>query len=105
VHAQSLCNSTDPNDATYNPTTALYGPFCVRVSVPTVVYHSASVTKAFKSLGLEATLGIRNIFDKKPPQVSVIGGTGLPTTIGPVIGTSQYDFLGRRVFFNISKTF
>ena len=105
VHAGSLCNSTDPNDPTYSPTTQLYGAFCVRVSVPTVVYHSASVTKKFDKLGLELTLGVRNIFDTRPPQVSTIGGTGLPLTIGPVIATSQYDFLGRRLFFNVSKKF
>ena len=105
VHAGSLCNSSDPNDPTYSPTTALYGDFCVHVSVPTMVYHSASITKEVKSLGLEGTIGVRNIFDTKPPQVSTIGGTGLPSTIGPVIGTSQYDFLGRRLFFNISKKF
>jgi iron complex outermembrane receptor protein len=105
VHAGSLCNTSNPDDATYSPTTALYGDFCVRVSVPTVFYHSASVTKTFDKLGLEVTAGVRNIFDTKPPQVSTIGGSGLPITIGPVIGTSQYDFLGRRVFFNISKKF
>jgi len=48
---------------------------------------------------------MRNIFDTKPPRVSTIGGGGLPAEIGPVVGTSQYDFLGRRVFFNISKKF
>ena len=105
VHGGSLCNSADPNDINYSPTTALYGAFCVHVSVPTVVYHSASITKKFESLNLEVTAGVRNIFDTKPPQVSAIGGSGLPLTIGPVIGTSQYDFLGRRLFFNISKRF
>jgi hypothetical protein len=25
--------------------------------------------------------------------------------LGPVVATSQYDFLGRRIFFNISKKF
>jgi iron complex outermembrane receptor protein len=105
VHAGSLCNSADPNDPTYSPTTQLYGAFCVRTSAPTVVYHSVSITKEFGNLGLEITGGIRNIFDTRPPQVSTIGGTGLPSTIGPVIGTSQYDFLGRRAFFNITKKF
>jgi iron complex outermembrane receptor protein len=48
---------------------------------------------------------MRNIFDTKPPRVSTIGGSGIPTLLGPVVATSQYDFLGRRVFFNISKKF
>jgi iron complex outermembrane receptor protein len=51
------------------------------------------------------TLGMRNIFDKRPPKVSLLGNAGVPGTIGPVVATSQYDFLGRRVFFNISKKF
>ena len=58
-----------------------------------------------KWLGLEATLGMRNIFDTRPPRVSTIGGGGLPSLIGPVVGTSQYDFLGRRVFLNLTKKF
>lgn len=82
------------------------GEYCVDVSVPTTVYHSASVTREFAApLNLEATLGVANLLDTKPPRVSTIGGTGIPSLIGPVVGTSQYDFLGRRVFFNISKRF
>ena len=84
----------------------IYGEYCVDVSVPTVVYHSASVTKEFAApLNLEATLGIANLLDTTPPRVTTIGGTGIPSLIGPVVGTSQYDFLGRRIFFNISKKF
>ncbi len=45
------------------------------------------------------------MFDTRPPRVSTIGGTGLPALLGPVVATSQYDFLGRRVFLNVSKKF
>lgn len=95
-HGGSLCQ-----------TSVIWGNFCVVVKVPATWYHAVSVTKDFGSQQhrLELTLGIRNLFDKKPPRVSTIGGGGLPTEIGPVVGTSQYDFLGRRVFFNISKKF
>ena len=95
-HGGSLCQVS-----------AIWGDFCVKVSVPTTFYHAASVTKEFGDAKhkLEVTLGMRNIFDTKPPRVSTIGGGGLPAEIGPVVGTSQYDFLGRRVFFNISKKF
>lgn len=105
VHGGSLCHSADPNDPSFDPSTILYGAYCVHVSAPTVFYHSASITKDIDPLGLEMTVGIRNIFDTRPPQVSAIGGSGLPITIGPVIGTSQYDFLGRRLFFNVTKKF
>lgn len=85
----------------------IFGEYCVDVKVPATFYHSASVTKEFGSSDnkLELTLGMRNIFDTRPPRVSTIGGTGLPTLLGPVVATSQYDFLGRRVFFNLSKKF
>jgi iron complex outermembrane receptor protein len=102
-HDNSLCRPFDPNDLT----TVIWGSFCVNLTVPAVWYHAASVTKEFGSPNhkLEVTLGVRNIFNTKPPRVSTIGGGGLPTLIGPVVAASQYDFLGRRVFFNVSKKF
>jgi len=96
-HGGSLCHEANPS--------IIWGDYCVKLKVPAVWYHSFSVSKNLKSIGLEATLGMRNLFDKKPPRVSTIGGGGLPSLIGPVVGTSQYDFLGRRIFFNITKKF
>ncbi len=95
-HGGSLCQ-----------TSIIWGDYCVDVTVPAYFYHNVSITKDFGSPAhqLELTLGVRNVFDTRPPQVSTIGGAGLPSLIGPVVGTSQYDFLGRRVFFNISKKF
>jgi iron complex outermembrane receptor protein len=93
-HGGSLCQ-----------TSSIFGNYCVDVKVPTYFYHSASVTKDWSDLGLEMTVGMRNIFDTKPPRVSTIGGAGLPSLIGPVVGTSQYDLLGRRIFINVSKKF
>lgn len=85
------------------------GEFCIKMDVPATFYHNASITKEFSSLGLEATFGVANLFDTKPPRVTAIaaGGTlsGTPPLIGPVVGTSQYDFLGRRFFLNVSKKF
>jgi len=93
----SLCNDASPSP--------IWGVYCVRLKVPAVFYHAASVTKEFPKQGLQLTFGVRNIFDTRPPRVSTIGGAGIPALIGPVVGTSQYDFLGRRVFFNLSKKF
>jgi iron complex outermembrane receptor protein len=93
-HGGSLCQ-----------TSVIFGEYCVDVKVPTYFYHSASVTKDFEGTGLEMTVGVRNLFDTKPPRVSTIGGSGLPSLIGPVVGTSQYDLLGRRIFINVSKKF
>jgi len=93
LHGDDLCQ-----------TLVAYGEFCVDVKVPTTFYHAASITKEFgsKENKFEFTLGIRNT---RPPRVSTIGGGGLPTLIGPVVATSQYDFLGRRIFLNVSKKF
>jgi iron complex outermembrane receptor protein len=95
-HGGSLCQ-----------TSPIWGDYCVVAKVPATFYHNVSITKDFgdEAHRLEMTLGIRNLFDTRPPRVSTIGGAGLPSEIGPVVGTSQYDFLGRRVFFNISKKF
>jgi iron complex outermembrane receptor protein len=95
-HGGSLCQ-----------TSVIWGNYCVVVRVPATFYHAVSVTKDIGSPQhlLELTVGMRNIFDTRPPRVGTIGGGGLPSEIGPVVGTSQYDFLGRRVFFNISKKF
>jgi iron complex outermembrane receptor protein len=95
-HGGSLCHESSPS--------AIWGDYCVMLKVPTTFYHAASVSKDF-GLGIEATLGMRNIFNTKPPRVSTIGGGGLPSLIGPVDGTSQYDFLGRRIFLNVTKKF
>ena len=80
------------------------GNYCVDVKVPAVYYHNASITKEIGKK-FELTIGLRNIFDKKSPRVSLVGGTGIPATIGPVLAASQYDFLGRRFFINVSRKF
>src|SRR5206468_11516318 len=101
----SLCLDSFNTDIAGDPTTIpLYGHFCVDVSVPAAWYHNASITKEIGNK-FEMTVGMSNIFDKRPPQVSLIGGTGIPGTIGPVLATSQYDFLGRRLFVNVIRKF
>ena len=94
----------DGNGGDLCQTSAVYGEYCVDVKVPTTFYHNVSISKdLMKKTTL--TVGIRNLFDTKPPRVSTIGGSGLPSLIGPVVGTSQYDFLGRRLFLNVSHKF
>ena len=93
-HGGSLCQNSP-----------IWGNYCVVVKVPATFYHAMSITKEFPKNKVDVTLGIRNMFDTRPPRVSTIGGGGLPSEIGPVVGTSQYDFIGRRIFFNITKKF
>jgi iron complex outermembrane receptor protein len=103
-HGGALCADSFNTDINGNDTNIpLYGHYCVDVKVPTAWYHNASITKDIGK-NFEATIGMRNVFNKKPPKVSLLG-TGSPGTIGPVVATSQYDFLGRRLFLNISKKF
>jgi iron complex outermembrane receptor protein len=103
-HGGTLCNDSFNTDINGDPTNIpIYGHYCVDVTVPTAWYHNASITKEIGDK-FEATIGMRNIFDKKPPKVSLFG-TGSPGTIGPVVATSQYDFLGRRMFFSVTKKF
>jgi iron complex outermembrane receptor protein len=45
-----------------------------------------------------------NIFDTRPPRVSILNG-GQISTLGPVVAASQYPFVGRRAFVNVSAKF
>lgn len=67
-----------------------------------IIYHTFSVTNNFGDSGLVGTLGMANVFDKEPPKVSSIGGI---TRAGSAAFYSQYDWLGRRVFMNLSYSF
>jgi iron complex outermembrane receptor protein len=74
------------------------GPYCPVYKVPTVAYHSISLEfQATKNFTF--TVGVANLFNKKPPRISTVGD---PTTGGafaqvPLLG-SYYDYIGRRVF-------
>jgi iron complex outermembrane recepter protein len=76
------------------------GTFCPISSVPSVWYHALSLTRDIGDK-YRFTLGVANLFDKKPPRVSTIDNGGV-STLGqvPVFG-SQYDYLGRRLFLNV----
>jgi iron complex outermembrane receptor protein len=74
------------------------GPYCPVYKLPTVAYHSASIEfQATKNFSF--TLGVANIFNKKPPLVSTVGSpiTGGAFAQVPLLG-SYYDYIGRRVF-------
>jgi len=75
------------------------GPYCFDPAVPAKFYHSASITKEFYDR-FEMTVGVANLFDTRPPQVS--GGL---TEIGSSPFVSQYDWLGRRLFVNFGAKF
>jgi iron complex outermembrane receptor protein len=79
-------------------------PFCPDVSVPAVAYHAMSVTREIGEK-FEFTLGVANIFDKKPPRVSTVINGGIDTLGQVPVFASQYDYLGRRFFVSVRGAF
>jgi iron complex outermembrane recepter protein len=83
-------------------TSTVYGVYCPVLDAPAVFYHNASLTYDFDRFSI--TAGISNIFDTRPPRVSVFNGAQI-SMLGPVIAASQYSFVGRRGFVNLRARF
>ena len=71
-------------------------------STPPIFYHNASVSYDLDDLGLTTQIGVRNLFDQDPPNVSQ--GVGF-LRVGNKAIESQYDLYGRTFFVNVSKKF
>ncbi|WP_370545360.1 TonB-dependent receptor domain-containing protein [Caulobacter sp. 17J80-11] len=67
--------------------------------VPDYWTHNASVQ--YSADDWTATVGIRNIGDKEPPMIS----SGAYSRVGNAPLYSGYDYVGRTVFVNVSKSF
>lgn len=81
---------------------AATSPF--KLDTPDYFLHAMSV-KYSDSVGKwSATLGVRNIADKAPPMISAATTYGA-NRVGNAPLFSGVDYLGRRVFLNLSKTF
>jgi len=65
----------------------------------TYITHYGSVR--YRNKGWDITAGIRNIFDKEPAQISAFAYN----RAGNAPLTSAYDYVGRRAFLTIAKTF
>ena len=89
-----LCNPIPSFEVVYGE------PYCVVPRTNAVWYHNASITQSFSDDRFEVTLGVANLFDTAPPQVS-----GLVTEFANVPRASQYDFLGRRAFLQARAKF
>lgn len=68
-----------------------------------VYYHAFSVGYDFADSGLTARLGVANVFDEEPPKISDFGNN--LSNVGQSAFYTQYDWLGRRVFMNLSYKF
>ncbi|MEG3180281.1 TonB-dependent receptor domain-containing protein [Sphingomonas sp. LT1P40] len=79
------------------------GTYCPDLTAPAVFYHNISITQEIEDV-FDLTLGVSNLFDTKPPRVSYLNG-GQISMLGPVVAASQYSFVGRRFFVNVSRKF
>lgn len=69
-----------------------------------VVYHSLSGSYEFDN-GLVARLGVSNLLDEEPPRLTSRGTSSEVDVLGKAAFYSQYDWLGRRYFANLTMNF
>lgn len=81
----------------------IYGRYCPDVTTPATFYHNVSFTQEINDR-FDITVGLSNLFDTRPPRVSILNGQQI-STLGPVVAASQYPFVGRRAFINVSAKF
>jgi iron complex outermembrane receptor protein len=100
------CISSFNRQGTADPSDDLpvYGVYCPDLDVPATFYHNISVTQEIADGRFTITAGVSNLFDTRPPRVSVLNGNTI-SMLGPVVAASQYDFVGRRGFVNVSMKF
>jgi iron complex outermembrane receptor protein len=79
-------------------------PIRVVLETDEVIYHAFSVAREFEDWGLNARLGVSNAFDEEPPRVTTLD-LGEVNTVGNSAFYSQYDWLGRRFFLDLTMTF
>jgi iron complex outermembrane receptor protein len=84
-------------------TTVFGEPVKQVLGVDSVLYHSVSASYNFEDMGIRALIGVANMTDEAPPQVSS-RGTDF-STAGNSAFYSQYDWYGRRVFMNLTWDF
>jgi iron complex outermembrane receptor protein len=94
------------NHDTYGGDMASYRGTPVRVvlEAPSVMYHNLSVTRAFPDQKMVARFGVNNVMGKKPPRLTTLN-LGQVNTEGNSAFYSQYNWVGRAFFLNVSKDF
>ncbi len=78
-----------------DPETSTY-----KLSVPAYLLQTAAVR--YKADKWEATVGVRNLADKKPPLISAQAGYN---RVGNAPLYSGYDYVGRTFYVNVTKSF
>jgi iron complex outermembrane receptor protein len=72
-----------------------------KVHTEFTAYHSISLQKKFEDFTLLG--GVANLFDEAPPQVSQNAGNY--NMVGRSVLSSQYDYIGRRLFVSFQAKF
>jgi len=67
-------------------------------------YHSLSASREFDN-GVIARIGVANALDEEPPRLTDRGTGTEVEVLGNSAFYSQYDWLGRRYFVNLSMNF
>ncbi len=75
------------------------------LSTDSLIYHNFSTSYEWEDLGLRALIGVANLTNKEPPQLTTQGTSDIFTVIGKSAFTSQYDWFGRRFFLNLTMNF
>ena len=93
------------NVASYGGNTGTYFgvPVVFKLETEQTTYHNASVGRELP-YDINVRVGVANIFDEHPPAVTTLG-LGEYNTVGTSAFYSQYDWMGRRFFVNLSKKF
>ncbi|NQY97620.1 MAG: TonB-dependent receptor [Henriciella sp.] len=86
-----------------NTGTIFGNPVVFKLKTEPVTYHSASIGRDLPN-DFTVRVGVSNLFDEQPPSVTTLN-LGEYNTVGTSAFYSQYDWLGRRFFLNVSKTF
>lgn len=89
-------STTPAQAAQYDPATSIY-----QMRTPNYFLHSLSLSYSDSVSKWKTTVGVRNLADKTPPTIS----QGFSNRVGNAPLYSGYDYLGRRLFLNVSKTF
>lgn len=99
----AVSNHERYGDGEYRDDATLFGyPVTVVLDSSPIIYHAVAATRDFRDEGFSVTFGVANLFDQEPPKVSDRGGV---SRMGNAAFYSQYDWLGRRAFVNVSYQF
>jgi iron complex outermembrane recepter protein len=93
------------NERSFGGNTSTYRGESVRVVLDSgsVVYHTFSAARSFDG-DLTVRMGVANAFNEKPPRVTTLN-LGELETMGDSAFYSQYDWVGRRFYLNLTKRF